>query len=184
MACCSALTLWSHPGGAAGAAALPQPAPQRRPITINARTFEFEPGIVRVNRGDTVVVNLESRRGAWAVRGRLWRLDAGRARPAGRTDVSSPTARGAFHFRCAVPCGNLHPFMIGKLSSGPTDLAARSAGQPCRGGRRAGRLLESIGMTGRWAISEIPCRQARAARALAPVGPDRDHAGASSCSSS
>ena len=26
---------------------------------------------------------------------------------------------GAFHFRCAVPCGNLHPFMIGKLVVGP-----------------------------------------------------------------
>jgi heme/copper-type cytochrome/quinol oxidase subunit 2 len=26
---------------------------------------------------------------------------------------------GAFHYRCAVPCGNLHPFMIGKLVVGP-----------------------------------------------------------------
>ncbi len=34
--------------------------PQERHITISARSFAFEPGTVRVNRGDTVIVNLES----------------------------------------------------------------------------------------------------------------------------
>jgi heme/copper-type cytochrome/quinol oxidase subunit 2 len=33
---------------------------------------------------------------------------------------------GVFRFRCAVACGNLHPFMIGKLQVGPNLLLYRA----------------------------------------------------------
>jgi len=36
------------------------PAPQERHISVNARTFEFDPSIVRVNRGDTVLIKLQA----------------------------------------------------------------------------------------------------------------------------
>jgi hypothetical protein len=32
---------------------------------------------------------------------------------------------GVFRFRCSVACGNLHPFMIGKLQIGPNQLLIR-----------------------------------------------------------
>jgi len=90
-------------------------APQERHITISAHTFAFEPGTVRVNRGDTVVINLES---ADVMHGLY--LDgyeiSTRAEPGQPGELRFVADRdGAFHFRCAVPCGNLHPFMIGKL---------------------------------------------------------------------
>ncbi len=89
--------------------------PQERSITIAARSFAFEPGTVRVNRGDTVFVNLES---ADVVHGLY--VDgygvstlAEPGRPGQLTFVADRS--GAFRFRCNVACGSLHPFMIGKL---------------------------------------------------------------------
>jgi heme/copper-type cytochrome/quinol oxidase subunit 2 len=105
---------------------IPQPTPQTRPVLINARTFEFTPGVVRVNRGDTVVVKLES---ADVVHGLY--LDgygvSTQAEPGQPGELSFVADRsGAFHFRCAVPCGNLHPFMIGKLIVEPNLMWLRA----------------------------------------------------------
>ena len=35
-------------------------APQERHVTVQAHSFAFEPGVVRVNRGDTIVLTVES----------------------------------------------------------------------------------------------------------------------------
>jgi heme/copper-type cytochrome/quinol oxidase subunit 2 len=94
-------------------------APQVRQITISARSFAFEPGTVRVNRGDTVIVNLESTdvvHGLY-VDGYGFSTQAEPGRPGQLTFVADRS--GAFRFRCNVACGNLHPFMIGKLVVGP-----------------------------------------------------------------
>jgi heme/copper-type cytochrome/quinol oxidase subunit 2 len=94
-------------------------APQERQLTIKASTFAFEPGTVRVNRGDRVVINLESRdvvHGLY-IDGYEIRTQAEPGRPGRLAFVADRD--GAFHFRCAVPCGTLHPFMIGKLVVGP-----------------------------------------------------------------
>ena len=93
--------------------------PQERRISVSAHTFAFEPGTVRVNRGDTIVLSLES---TDVVHGLY--LDgygiSTVAEPGQPGEVRFVADRaGAFHFRCAVPCGNLHPFMIGKLVVGP-----------------------------------------------------------------
>lgn len=94
-------------------------APQERHITISARSFAFEPGTVRVNRGDTLIVNLESTdvvHGLY-VDGYGLATQAEPGRPGQLTFVANRS--GAFRFRCNVACGNLHPFMIGKLVVGP-----------------------------------------------------------------
>jgi heme/copper-type cytochrome/quinol oxidase subunit 2 len=94
-------------------------APLERHITISARSFAFEPGTVRVNRGDTVIVNLESTdvvHGLY-VDGYGVATQAEPGRPGQLTFVAN--RNGAFRFRCNVACGNLHPFMIGKLVVGP-----------------------------------------------------------------
>ncbi len=94
-------------------------APQERHIMISARSFAFEPGTVRVNRGDTVIVRLES---TDVVHGLY--LDgygvSAQAEPGQPGQLTFVADRdGAFRFRCNVACGNLHPFMIGKLVVGP-----------------------------------------------------------------
>jgi heme/copper-type cytochrome/quinol oxidase subunit 2 len=94
-------------------------APQERHVTISARSFAFEPGTVRVNRGDTVIVNLESTdvvHGLY-VDGYGLSTQAEPGRPGQLTFAADRS--GAFRFRCNVSCGNLHPFMIGKLIVGP-----------------------------------------------------------------
>ena len=70
---------------------------------------------------------------------------------------------GAFRIRCAVPCGNLHPFMIGKLVVGPNLTWLRAI---------AATLITAVGALAffwralmRYAISEFPVRQAPASQA-------------------
>ena len=93
--------------------------PQERHITVAAHNFAFEPGTVRVNRGDTLVIDLES---ADVVHGLyLDGYDVSTQAEPGRPGQLRFVADrdGAFRFRCNVACGNLHPFMIGKLVVGP-----------------------------------------------------------------
>jgi heme/copper-type cytochrome/quinol oxidase subunit 2 len=94
-------------------------APEERRVTINARSFAFEPGTVRVNRGDTVVIRLESSdvvHGLF-VDGYEVSAVAEPGRPAELRFVADQP--GAFRMRCSISCGNMHPFMIGKLVVGP-----------------------------------------------------------------
>jgi len=102
------------------------PALQERHITVSARSFAFEPGTVRVNRGDTVIINLESSdvvHGLY-VDGYGVAAAAEPGRPGQLTFVAAQS--GAFRFRCNVACGNLHPFMIGKLVVGPNLIWLRA----------------------------------------------------------
>ncbi|MCC7355665.1 MAG: hypothetical protein IT330_18140 [Anaerolineae bacterium] len=102
-------------------------APQDRELAITARSFAFEPGIVRVNRGDRVVIKLESAdvvHGLY-VDGYGVSVEAEPGRP-GRLAFTADRA-GTFRMRCSVTCGSLHPFMIGKLEIGPNLLWARVA---------------------------------------------------------
>lgn len=118
-------------------------APQERHITISARSFAFEPGTVRVNRGDTLIVNLESTdvvHGLY-VDGYGLATQAEPGRPGQLTFVADRS--GAFRFRCNVACGNLHPFMIGKLVVGPNLTWLRAI---------AATLITAVGaMTAFWA---------------------------------
>ncbi len=94
-------------------------APDVRHVTVNARSFAFEPGTVRVNRGDTVVIRLESSdvvHGLF-VDGYEVSAVAEPGRPAELRFVADQP--GAFRMRCSISCGNMHPFMIGKLVVGP-----------------------------------------------------------------
>jgi heme/copper-type cytochrome/quinol oxidase subunit 2 len=90
-------------------------APQERHITVQARSFAFEPGVLRVNRGDTVVLTVES---LDVVHGLyVDGYDANTTvEPGQSAQIRFMADRfGKFKFRCSVSCGNLHPFMIGEL---------------------------------------------------------------------
>jgi heme/copper-type cytochrome/quinol oxidase subunit 2 len=121
------LAPWAAPAALVTLVALalfaPLPAwgapPEERHITVNARTFAFEPGTVRVNRGDTVVIRLESSdvvHGLF-VDGYEVSTVAEPGRPGELRFVAGRS--GAFRMRCSISCGNMHPFMIGKLVVGP-----------------------------------------------------------------
>jgi heme/copper-type cytochrome/quinol oxidase subunit 2 len=102
-------------------------AAAERHITVNARSFAFDPGTVRVNRGDTVVIRLESSdvvHGLY-VDGYGASATAEPGRPAELRFVADRA--GAFRMRCSISCGNMHPFMIGKLVVGPNLTWLRAA---------------------------------------------------------
>ena len=86
---------------------------------MNARSFAFEPGTVRVNRGDTVIIRLESSDVVHGLFVDGYEVSA-TAEPGRPGELRFVADRpGAFRMRCSVSCGNLHPFMIGKLVVGP-----------------------------------------------------------------
>ncbi len=107
---------------------VPAPAPIDRTIRIEARMFQFSPGEIRVNPGDRVTIELVSTDvvHGLVLDGYPFELKADPGQTAASTFTA--TQSGVFRFRCLVPCGNLHPFMIGKLQVGPNRLLVRGIG--------------------------------------------------------
>ena len=94
-------------------------------MQLKASQYEFSPGIVRVNEGDRVTIELESMD---VVHG-LYLDDYDIEMIADPGQISRFTfvaeKSGTFRFRCSVTCGPLHPFMNGKLQVGNNDLLKR-----------------------------------------------------------
>ncbi len=92
---------------------------EQRFFEIQARKFSYSPHIVRVNRGDEVVIRLIS---ADVTHG-LYLDGYGiktKAHPGQEGSISFVAIRtGRFTFRCSVTCGEFHPFMVGYLIVGP-----------------------------------------------------------------
>lgn len=112
-------------------ALVPLPAPAASPTEhtfhIEASSFEYNPGVLDVNRGDRVTIELASTdvvHGLY-IDGYELSLEA----DPGKTERLTFTAdrAGSFRFRCSVTCGALHPFMIGKLRVGENRLLQRAA---------------------------------------------------------
>lgn len=96
--------------------------PTQREFRVEASSFEFSPAEIRVNPGDRVTIELTS---TDVVHGLY--LDGYGLQievDPGQTETMTFTAdrSGTFRFRCSVTCGDLHPFMIGKLHVGPNIL--------------------------------------------------------------
>jgi len=89
--------------------------PAEHHIRLEARSFAFEPSVIRVNQGDRVVLELES----MDVTHSLYLDDYGLE----VTSEPGRTARlefvadrvGKSKFRCSIACGTMHPFMVGEL---------------------------------------------------------------------
>jgi heme/copper-type cytochrome/quinol oxidase subunit 2 len=103
-------------------------APAERAFHIEASSFEYKPGVIRVNPGDRVTIELAA---TDVVHG-LYLDGYGLSLEAdpGKTERLTFTADrpGSFRFRCSVTCGPLHPFMIGKMKVGGNDLLWRAGG--------------------------------------------------------
>ncbi len=102
--------------------------PEDRVVSISASRFSFTPGTVTVNPGDRVTLEVRS---TDVVHGLY--LDgydiSVTANPGQVATLSFVADRpGSFRFRCSVPCGDIHPFMIGRLRVGPNRLWVRATG--------------------------------------------------------
>jgi len=103
-------------------------APVTHQVTMTAEQFAFDPAVLRVNRGDRVVLTLQA---ADVVHGFYldgYDVDV-RVEPGVSQRIEFVADRpGKFRYRCAVACGSLHPFMIGELVVSPNLPFMRAVG--------------------------------------------------------
>jgi len=106
-----------------------QAQPVERGIRIEAGNYAFTPSVFHANPGDRITVELVSKD---VVHGLSidgypdFNLQADTGKTARVTFIADRA--GTCKIRCSVPCGNLHPFMTGKISIGPNFLLYRAIG--------------------------------------------------------
>jgi heme/copper-type cytochrome/quinol oxidase subunit 2 len=101
--------------------------PVDRTFHIEASRFEYSPGVLSVNPGDQVTLELVA---IDVVHGlSIDGYDLAVSADPGQIARLTFTAnrQGSFRFRCTVTCGNMHPFMIGRLQVGQNTLLWRGA---------------------------------------------------------
>ena len=94
-------------------------------LRIAASQYEFSPGVISVNEGDRVTIELASTdvvHGLY-LDGYDLEVTADPGQSASLSFIADKS--GTFRFRCSVTCGPLHPFMIGKLRVGNNTLLWR-----------------------------------------------------------
>jgi plastocyanin len=130
--------------GAAGFFLAPRvTVPQEKTFTVHLRKYEYDPHIIRVNRGDTVRLKFVAEDVVHGFYLEGYDLDAIAAplRPAvqvlhrstGKRETLEEvsfvaTREGKFRYRCSQTCGYLHPFMLGELIVSPNRLLPVSIG--------------------------------------------------------
>ena len=84
-------------------------------LTLEARSFAFEPAVIQVNQGDRVILELESVDVTHGVYIDGYEVEAV-SEPGHKAHLDFVADRvGKFKYRCSLACGPLHPFMIGEL---------------------------------------------------------------------
>ncbi len=115
-----ALVVWFIPLPAAAT------TPAERTFRIKASRFEYSPAVLAVNPGDRVTIELTATDvvHGLSIDGYNLATSADPGQTAKLTFVADQ--QGSFRFRCTVTCGNMHPFMIGKLQVGQNTLLWRA----------------------------------------------------------
>ena len=106
---------------------VPTPNPIERTIRVEASRFAYQPGIIRVNPGDRITIELTSVDvvHGLSVDGYNVELQADPGRVSSVSFIANN--EGTFRLRCSVTCGDMHPFMVGKLQVGPNTLLMRAS---------------------------------------------------------
>ena len=101
-------------------------APTDKTFHILASQFEYNPAILSVNPGDRVTIELAATDvvHGLSIDGYNLAITSDPGQTARLSFVAD--RQGSFRFRCTVTCGNLHPFMIGKLKVGRNVLLWRA----------------------------------------------------------
>lgn len=103
--------------------------PVERTIRVEAGDNAFSPAVIHANPGDRVTIELFSKdvvHGLSIDGNPDINLQAEPGKTARATFIAGRA--GTFKIRCSVACGNLHPFMTGKISIGPNLLLYRAVG--------------------------------------------------------
>src|SRR4030042_2245138 len=101
-------------------------APTERTFRIEAKRFEYSPAILQVNPGDKVTIELVATDVVHGLSIDGYSLET-TADPGKTTSLTFVADRGgSFRFHCTVTCGNMHPFMTGKLEVGRNTLLWRA----------------------------------------------------------
>jgi heme/copper-type cytochrome/quinol oxidase subunit 2 len=99
--------------------------PKSHDLRIAANQYNFSPGVISVNQGDQVTIELVSVDVVHGLYLDGYDLEV-TADPGQSTSLRFIADKsGTFRFRCSVTCGPLHPFMIGKLKVGNNTLLWR-----------------------------------------------------------
>jgi heme/copper-type cytochrome/quinol oxidase subunit 2 len=100
--------------------------PTERTYPIEASRFEYSPAILYANPGDRVTIELTATDvvHGLSIDGYNLAVTADPGQTARLTFVAG--RQGSFRFRCTVTCGNMHPFMMGKLNVGQNTLLWRA----------------------------------------------------------
>jgi plastocyanin len=91
-----------------------QPGEVRR-VTLDARQFEYMPGRLEVNQGNTVIITLTASDVTHGFYLDGYGLERRVVPGVSQEIVFSADQAGKFRYRCSVSCGPMHPFMIGEL---------------------------------------------------------------------
>ncbi|MBS1253298.1 MAG: cytochrome c oxidase subunit 2 [Anaerolineales bacterium] len=102
--------------------------PTTREITVEGRMFDFSPNVIRVNKGDHVVIDFAAMDVVHGLYVDGYGIET-EAEPGVPTRVEFVADKaGKFRYRCSVSCGAMHPFMIGELIVGPNTPFWRAVG--------------------------------------------------------
>src|SRR5512145_3240973 len=101
--------------------------PTERVFKIEASQFEYAPAVLHANPGDRVTIELTATDvvHGLSIDGYAVEATADPGQTARLTFIAGK--EGSYRFRCTVTCGNMHPFMIGKLQVGQNTLLWRAA---------------------------------------------------------
>ena len=102
--------------------------PAEHHLTLEARSFAFEPAVIQVNQGERVILELESVDVTHGVYVEGYGLEAV-SEPGHKARLDFVADRvGKFKYRCSLVCGPMHPFMIGELIVRPNTPYQRAVG--------------------------------------------------------
>ena len=103
-------------------------APTERTFRVDASRFQYSPAVLKVNPGDKVTIELVATDVVHGLSIDVYDLEttADPGQTARLTFVAN--REGSFRFHCTVTCGNLHPFMTGKLEVGQNSFLWRAIG--------------------------------------------------------
>ncbi len=100
--------------------------PEDRTFYLDASRFQYTPAILRVNPGDRVTIVLATSDVMHGLSIDGYGIET-MTQPTRTGKITFVADRaGVFRFHCTVVCGNMHPFMTGKLVVGQNTLLIRS----------------------------------------------------------
>ncbi len=94
-------------------------SPSVKEFHVKAFQFAYDPSVISVNKGDRVIIHLESLDVSHGIYVDGYGLNV--HVPPGEEGTIEFVADkvGKFRFRCSETCGAMHPFMIGELVVAP-----------------------------------------------------------------